>query len=219
MSESYAPMFKSDSFYCPHCKVYAHQVWEDIESEYLQGLYDKGYTHLRIDAKDLLFSICAHCEKPAFWLSEKMVFPDTGAYPLANTDMPDTVTEVYDEAGAVAHLSPRAACALLRLALQMLLVQLGESGDINRATDNLAKNGLDPEIKKAMHILRVTGNHAIHPGEISFDSDTDTDGLFRLLNAIVYDRITISRERAEMYNSLPKSDREFIAKSDSKTKR
>ena len=193
-------------------------MWERIESEYLDNLYEPGHTHLRVDGVDLLYSICAHCEKPALWLSNKMVFPNTGAYPLANSDMPDTVREVYDEAGAIAHLSPRAACALLRLALQMLLVQLGESGDINRAIETLTKNGLAPEIKEAMHILRVIGNHAIHPGEISFDSDTDTDGLFNLLNAIVHDRITIPRERAEMYNALPKSDREYIAKRDSKPK-
>ena len=214
MSETHYPDFKKDSFYCPHCKVFAHQMWEDIESEYLEGIKLPEFTRLTVNEELVFFSICARCQEPAFWVSGKMIFPGTGAFPLANTDMPDAVKEVYDEAGSIAALSPRAACALLRLALQLLILQLGESGDINGAIDNLSMNGLDPEIRKAMHILRVTGNHAVHPGEISFDSDTNTDGLFKLLNAIVYDQLTMPKERAEMYENLPKGDRDYIARKD-----
>lgn len=212
MSETLASMFRSDSFHCPHCKVYAHQVWESIEPEYLQERYGYEDSRLKIDEEELLISLCAHCEQPAFWLPERMIFPNTGAYPPPNIDMPESVKEVYDEAGTISLLSPRSACALLRLALQMLLLQLAESGDINRAIENLEKKGLNPEIKDAMHILRVTGNHAIHPGRISFENDTDTTKLFNLLNAIVYDLVTVPRERREMYSNLPKSDRDFIAK-------
>lgn len=212
MSETFASMFKSDSFHCPYCKVYAHQEWESIEPEFLQERYGYKDTRLRIDEEELSLSICAHCEQPAFWLPERMIFPNTGAYPPPNIDMPENVKEVYDEAGTISLLSPRSACALLRLALQMLLLQLGESGDINRAIEKLDKKGLNPEIKDAMHILRVTGNHAIHPGKISFENDTDTAKLFTLLNTIVYDLITAPRERREMYSNLPKRDRDFIAK-------
>lgn len=212
MSETHHPHFKKNSFHCPHCKVFAHQVWEDIESEYLESIKLPEFTRLTVNKELVLFSICAHCEQPAFWLSGKMIFPGNGAYPVANADMPVEVKEVYDEAGSIAASSPRAACALLRLGLQLLILQLGETGDINRAIDNLAKNGLDPEIEKAMHILRVIGNHAVHPGEISFDRDSNTDGLFKLLNAVVYDRITTPRERAEMYENLPEGDRDYIEK-------
>jgi len=129
--------------------------------------------------------------------------------------MPDYVKDVYDEAGAIAALSPRSACTLLRLALQMLLKQLGNSGDINRAIDHLERKGLNPDTKKAMHIVRVIGNHASHAGEISFDSGTDTDELFKLMNTIVLELITLPRERAELFNSLPEKDRKFIERKES----
>ena len=69
------------------------------------------------------------------------------------------------------------ACALLRLALQELLIQLGVSGDINSAIKSLVQKGLDSNIKDALHTVRVIGNHAVHPGNIDFDEFVETNAL------------------------------------------
>ena len=218
MTETTTPMFESDSFRCPHCGVHAHQEWEYIESENLEYWTPLQNSHLKFDGKDVLFSLCARCHNPALWVSGKMVFPNTGAYPPASADMPKAVIEIYDEAGRIANLSPRAACALLRLSLEMLLKQLGERDSINDAIANLVTKGLPLEIQQAMDTLRVAGNQAVHFGKISFDGDTDVEGLFGLLNAIVYDHITLPRERKEMYNKLPQGAKKQIAKRDSCTR-
>ena len=218
MPETSVPEFRKHSFHCPYCKIHARQEWDFVVSEFHEEIHGYGKNRLRFEDREVWFSTCHNCENPAFWFGDKIVFPNTGIYPPANTDMPDDVKEIYDESGAIAVLSPRAACALLRLSLEMLLKQLGERDSINDAIANLVSNRLPLEIQEAMDTLRVTGNQAVHVGKISFDGDTDVEGLFSLLNAIVYDRITLPRERKKMYNNLPISAKNQIAKRDSSTK-
>ena len=66
-------------------------------------------------------SLCAKCENATLWLDEKIIYPTARMGPPANSDLPDNVKEIYEEASAIARLSTRAACALLRLAIEMLL--------------------------------------------------------------------------------------------------
>ncbi|MDE0196869.1 MAG: DUF4145 domain-containing protein [Caldilineaceae bacterium] len=218
MDEDTTPLFESDSFVCPHCGVHAHQGWEHIDSEFLLEWDPQDNGHLKFDGEIMQFSLCARCHKPAFWVLGKMVYPDTGAYPPASDDFPEEVSEIYNEAGKIAVLSPRAACALLRLCLEMLLKRLGQKDNINDSIADLVKKGLPSEIQRAMDTLRVTGNQAVHGGKISFDGDTDVEGLFSLLNAIVYDRITLPKERMKMYDSLPSGAKNQIATRDGRTK-
>lgn len=215
-SKYYPPAYRNRAFHCPHCGVYAAQHWATLKFKMKEFLIDTG-TDARIGNNKAWYSVCEHCNHPALWSDSILVYPSSGGFPLPNEDLPDEVMAIYREAGSVAQLSPRAACALLRLALQMLLKKIGESGDINKAIESLDRNGLDPEIKRALHTVRVIGNHAIHPGRIDFEENTDTNGLFELLNAIVRDRITLPRERLEIFNRLPKEEREFIAKQDRKS--
>ena len=49
-----------------------------------------------------------------------MIFPSGSTIPMAHTDMPESVKEIYDEAREIAGQSPRAAAALLRLALEKI---------------------------------------------------------------------------------------------------
>ena len=132
--------------------------------------------------------------------------------PPANSDLPDSVKEIYEEAASIANQSPRAACALLRLAIEMLLKDLGEAGTINDGIKNLVKKGLDERIQQALDIVRVTGNNAVHPGEIDFNDSTDVQMLFGLINLIADALITQPKQVAEMYNRLPETAREGIKK-------
>ena len=131
--------------------------------------------------------------------------------------MPDNVQEVYKEAAAIANQSPRAACALLRLAIEMLLKHLGEAGTINEGIKNLVKKGLDERIQQALDIVRVTGNNAVHAGKIDFNDSTDVQTLFGLINLIADVLITQPKQIDEMYNQLPETAREGIKKRDGKT--
>ena len=127
MSEYYPPHYQSKQFHCPYCQVYASQRWIPIIG---YDDYDDEI-RIRIEKADVEISICSHCESATFWLAEKIIYPPTHSAPQANGDLPDNVKQVYEEAAAIADQSPRAACALLRLAVEMLLEHLGRTGNLN----------------------------------------------------------------------------------------
>ena len=162
-------------------------------------------------------SFCSRCGNPTFWLDEKIIYPPVRIAPPANSDLPDSVKAVYDEASDIANQSSRAACALLRLAIEMLLKHLGETGSINEGIKNLVANGLDPIIQQSLDIVRVTGNDAVHPGEIVFDDPTDVQAFFQLINVIADALITQPKQIQGIYDNLPEDKRKAIDERDGKT--
>ena len=123
----------------------------------------------------------------------------------------------YDEMSTEPSQSPRAACALLRLAIEKLLKHIGEKGNINEMIKNLVESGLDKRAQKALDIVRVTGNNAVHPGEIDFDDSNSVSSLFELINFIADELITRPKEIDEIFDRLPESAREGIKRRDGKT--
>lgn len=134
--------------------------------------------------------------------------------------MPMDVRADYEEARAIVALSPRGACALLRLAVQKLGGELGESGkNIDSDIASLVNKGLDVEVQQALDSLRVIGNNAVHPGEMDLTDDTETaTALFTLLNFIVEDRIAQPKKRKAIFDKLPEGARAAIQKRNEKAK-
>lgn len=132
--------------------------------------------------------------------------------------MPEDVKKDYKEAWAVLAASPRACAALLRLALQRLCVHLGQPGRV--LNDDIKalvqQRGLKPQIQQALDIVRVTGNNAVHPGEMDLDDDDQEIALSLLtvINLIVEEMILIPNQIQELYNASPERDRNNIAKRD-----
>ena len=200
-----APSFKADGFHCPHCEVYAHQMW-------FQGAYSKGRYSTNI--KGLIVSFCSKCEKYAYWIEEEMIYPLLSIAPYPADDMPDDVKEVFMEARNIINASPRASAALLRLAVQILMPHLGEKGKtINDDIGSLVQKGLPKDVQEALDSIRVIGNNAVHPGQIDLKDDTETAiTLFDILNFIVEDRITRFKKVAKIYSKLPASAIKAIEK-------
>jgi hypothetical protein len=179
---------------------------------------DYGFANKKDNRCDSWVGIatCYNCKKKIIWVNNHYLYPDITAEE-ANLDMPESVKQLYNEAGLIYNKSPRAACALLRLAVDKLCNELGETDrDINKNIGALVKKGLPQTVQQVLDVVRVVGNKAVHPGQIAFDVDDKATAtmLMRLLNMIVDRMITEPNEIDSLYQGLPKSVRESIDKRD-----
>jgi hypothetical protein len=87
--------------------------------------------------------------------------------------------------------------------------------NINDDIKSLVAKGLEPEIQKALDVVRVIGNNAVHPGELDLTDDKAiATTLLTLINIIVDRRIAAKKHIDEMFQSLPERAREAIEKRD-----
>ena len=212
MTDYVAPTFEASAFNCPSCGVYSRQTFFGAMKTMATGQF-KG---IRTELSEFHVSTCDHCEEIAIWHEERLIYPLAAGGPAPHPDMPADVASDYGEARVVADLSPRSAAALLRLALQKICKHLGEPGkNINEDIGSLVKRGLNPSIQRALDVLRITGNNALHPGELDVRDDRILVGkLFALLNVIVQQMITQPREIEELWGQMPDGAREAVQKRD-----
>jgi hypothetical protein len=204
-----SPKLTLAAFNCPHCGVYATQGWGGVYS------YDPS-SLLRITGWRV--AVCQHCNAPSLWCGNDQYFPSGGAVPPPNSDLPDKIRSDYEEAREILGRSPRGAGALLRLAIQKLCKHLGQHGEnLNDDIGELVKNGLPRGVQRALDIVRVIGNEAVHPGQIDLRDTPETAiALFGLVNLISEKMISEPKEIAAIYEALPKTKRDAIDKRDGK---
>lgn len=215
MNKNYiTPDLSKEAFTCPHCGTlslmrYAHIGYNGPNAVSLGPTRGPGTSMVVIAS-------CLNCMEKTIWIDNNYVYPDIAAEE-ANPDMPESVMQLYNEAGLIYNKSPRAACALLRLAIDRLCNELGENDrDISKNIGALVKKGLPQSVQQALDVVRVVGNKAVHPGQISFDVDDKGTAtmLMRLLNIIVERMITEPNEIDSLYQGLPDSVKESIEKRD-----
>jgi hypothetical protein len=145
-----------------------------------------------------------------------MLIPDGSTAPMAHPDMPEVVKADYQEARDIVNRSPRGAAALLRLSVQKLCIELGEtSGSIDKDIKSLVTKGLPVGIQQALDVVRVVGNNAVHPGELTEEDIAEVSiSLFELINAIVEERIARPKALEALYQRLPEGARKAIEKRD-----
>jgi len=203
------PSFKAGAFNCPTCNAYSNQIWHDI-------IRTRIGTNEHYSVGNLFLAMCNHCKTYSLWLDEKIIYPDISGIPMPNPDLNEDIKADYNEARSIVNKSPRGATALLRLCIQKLCEELGESGsNINTDIANLVKKGLPPTIQQALDIVRVIGNNAVHPGQIDLKDDVETaNKLFELVNIITHIMITQPKEIEKLYQALPENQRKAIEERD-----
>ena len=200
------------AYNCPHCLAYSRQEWRNgLRAFALEE--GAGTSHM---VESLSMAFCDKCAGFSIWLNDQMVFPDQPTAPPASPNMPDEILTDYDEARSVAESSPRAAAALLRLSIQKLCMHLGESGNnINDDIGSLVDKGLPARVQKALDVVRVVGNNAVHPGQIDVNDEPEIAlSLFKLVNMIVDVMISQPQEVEELFESLREGAKKQIAERD-----
>ncbi|WP_346671423.1 DUF4145 domain-containing protein [Helicobacter pullorum] len=223
------PEFNKEAFNCPFCGVYAkmdfanfsNAAWQ-INSSIDRIILKFAHYITKNEQFDInqiknrisnygnivpILSICHKCNKVAIWVDEKMIYPKPRLTPIPNEDLDDALKADYEEASNIVQDSPRGACALLRLVLQKLLIDLGEDKNINKAIRNLMdKKEIDEKLQKALDSVRVIGNSAVHPNELDLRDDVDTAlALFGIINYIADKMISSKKKIDEIYNLLPEN--------------
>lgn len=246
------PKYGSDKFKCPHCQVIAQQRWFNGAniSTMIAGMYKHIFLDYRASVQDyqqkavasfLEFSngrfprelssllpssfsvaICQSCNDFSIWVGKAIAYPKNIPVDPPNEDLNDEVKSLYNEASRIVSDSPKGATALLRLALQKLLRQMGKEGkNINNDIKDLVEHGLSSKIQKALDLLRVVGNNAVHPGQINLDDNSEIAlKLFKILNLIADELITKPKEIDSLYKDIiPDETKGHIDQRDGKTKK
>lgn len=235
------PSTKRTAFECPHCGTKTTQYWYSVRGYGLQGLPEvrtvrlpgrgSGFPierdkpvrfigpveHMDADAwlENCFISLCMECKDFALWFGSKMSFPTSNSAPAPHPDLPEEMKSDYKEAAQILSQSPRGAAALLRLVVEKLCHHLGykqKSIDANIA--KMVEDGLPHEVERALDIVRVVGNGAVHPGHLDLkDDQTTATKLFEIVNYIVLDRITRPKELEQIFNAkVPQGAKDSIAK-------
>jgi hypothetical protein len=190
------PKVYANSFTCPHCGVFSKQDWS-VDNWDFSGRNISESSVLRVGH-------CQHCTEHSLWIEENMYYPDNGNSPFPNPEMPESVKKLYFEAASISNKSPRGAAALLRLAIQILSKKLGGKGkNINSDIKELVSKGLPEIVQQSLDIVRVTGNDAVHPGQIDTDDINVVNRLFELINVIVEYMISLPKKVSGIYQTLP----------------
>jgi hypothetical protein len=206
MENETPPEFRKSVFSCPHCHIAAKHSWDQAYRQNSEPMYTFSGAYYKTNHILFLFvSKCSNCGCETIWYNQEVIYPINPLAPLPNEDMPDNVKADYLEAREIAQKSPRAAVALLRLALEKLLPYIGGEGKgINADIAKLAKDGLDQYTIKSLDTLRIVGNEAVHPGLIDLkDNQEMAMFAFSLLNLIVENRISHRNRIDLVYNQLP----------------
>ncbi|MEW5882352.1 MAG: DUF4145 domain-containing protein [Pseudomonadota bacterium] len=219
-----APKVDGTAFNCPICGAYAQMRWTGVRFFEVMGHHE--------DTRHKV-SKCAHCHGYALW-AEHRVRGATGAWvvghhlvhpprltaPAAAQDLPEACKADFEEARRVVGVSPRSAAALLRLCVQRLCMELGLPGkNLNADVGELVKRGLRPEIQKALDVVRIVGNNAVHPGTLDLDDNPEiAQRLFVLVNVIVEAMITLPKQIQALYAAMPADAVAAVEKRDGQVK-
>ena len=194
-----------------------------IEAFHLQGsgkIYNDtpSETYTKKPLGNLHLSKCYSCDEYALWLNFKLLWPEQNTVFYPKEKMPEDAKAIYLEAASLFGKSPRPSAALLRLSIEHLCNSLnGKELNINKGIAALVKKGLNERTQKALDIVRVTGNDAVHPGQININDNPEiAEKLFKLVNVIVEELISLPAEIDSLYDGLPETKKEAIVKRDGK---
>lgn len=166
-------------------------------------------------------SECYNCKEISVWVKDKIVYPNVKIEISPNPDLPEKIKQLFEESREIVDSSPKGAAALLRLCVQYLCIELGESGrNIDKDIGNLVSKGMNPMVQQALDVVRVIGNESVHPGSIDLNDNKDIAmQLFDLINLICEQMISHPKKVEALYAELPENKLNGIERRNAEAKR
>jgi len=206
---------------CPHCGVKSqHAYLNKIYGKYEYKVVPKSrsadfsiHSKYNSNLQDFDAIQCVVCGNYSLYYQGKMIYPLETNVSKPNEDMPDNVKDIYLEARNVLNISPKSACALLRLALERLMGELDVEGrTLNDKINNYCNNyNSDNRLIKAFHLVRLVGNDVVHSGVLDVDDNEDiARAMFGIINEIVNETITKKNKMDAIFECLPKNKTDSI---------
>jgi len=96
--------------------------------------------------------------------------------------VPRSVAEDFEQAMKIRTVSPRAAAALFRSALEKLLGDVGYEGSLDERINKAAVEDLSPRVVRELHAVRQVGNYGLHPIGLNVE-----EGELELLESVLTD--------------------------------
>lgn len=142
----------------------------------------------------------------------------------AHYDMPPHVRELYEEAAAVAAVSPRAGAAFARVTVERLIKHLDpeapKGAKLEQRIVRIKEQGISTSLGQILDMVRVTGNDAVHVDDQPNDlmrlvlDNKQSPELVRLLlqaaNDLVDELITKPRVTEELWKKIPQGIQDKI---------
>jgi hypothetical protein len=144
---------------------------------------------------------CRSCGEHSYWVDEQLAWPRPQFGSPPSDDLQGELRDLYEEARDVAARSPRSAAALLRLLVERLVTELGETeGQLFERIGRLAARGeITRRTVDALDAVRVAGNGAVHAGQIDPEGLDDHEAvllLFSIVNTLIETAISLAEADA-----------------------
>src|SRR3990167_9034185 len=183
----YLPTHATGQFHCPHCGVYAKQRWAHLSA--VSDAYTRHYQNGTLSYSSNILGLAI----TSFNLVEDW-----------------TVSICEHCYGMVIWFDKK-------IIYPKKITVSAPNEDLNDDIKNLVKKGLNPKIQQSLDILRITGNNAVHPGEINLEEEPEKVlKLFELINFITEKMITELKEINNFYDTLPENSKKAVEKRDNK---
>lgn len=161
------PTYKSTAFTCPHCGVTAAQEWG--KACFTDAAGEK---HTPIEGAEV--TKCANCQGFTVWREGNLVMPPPIIGPPPCLDLAEGCREWYEQARAVASVSPRGACGLLRGVIYALVFgnHRPKYSSLTRSVGGLAKQGIIPRsLQEELRRMNVIGSRSSGTCEVKNTDD------------------------------------------------
>jgi hypothetical protein len=156
------------------------------------------------DVQNVSISYCFNCNEMCLWVCDQLIWPRRAGDPEPKLHASPDIQRNDEDGSQTLEASPRGAAALLRLVIEKVCKELGESGESPK--DDLAsfvQEDVDARVQKVLEAMRIIESNAVRPAEIGVgDNRATAETLSGLVN-LICEKMTIEpRHLQAMYTKL-----------------